>query len=111
MIRIISATTLDINDKGLIELCDEDIMELLSYFEPTHDNLSGVVANLYHSPFDKDDVLRWINEWYFAVEHNNHDTVEAYVNKYYERVNNNKWFYSIIKHLPDSDRLVWRNNL
>ena len=52
------ATTLDINDKGLIELCDEDIMELLSYFEPTHDNLSGVVANLYHSPFDKDDVLR-----------------------------------------------------
>ena len=103
------ATTLDINDKGLIELCDEDIMELLSYFEPTHDNLSGVVANLYHSPFDKDDVLRWINEWYFAVEHNNHDTVEAYVNKYYERVNNNKWFYSIIKHLPDSDRLVWRN--
>ena len=103
------ATTLDINDKGLIKLDDDEMMELLSYFEPTHDNLSGPVANIYHSPYKKSEVLKYINDWYFSVDHHNIDTVDAYVNKYYEKVNNNKWFYSIIKHLPDSERTMWRN--
>lgn len=91
---------------------DEDVvLELLNEFEPTHAWLEQIGCLLMHSPFDKETVERLLKEWYFqeGTDHNNKDTVDAYVNKYYEMECTNRWLFSIIKKIPDvAKREEWR---
>ena len=97
---------LNVNNE-LIILNDEEMNELLSEFEPTYDVFTKIVSNLMHSPYSEDDVKRLIENWYFKGEHQNKNTIDLYVDKYYEKIENNKWFYSIIKHLPKEKRSFW----
>lgn len=98
---------LNVND-GLIILNDNDMESLLKEFEPTYENFTGIVSNLIHSPYDEDQVIRYIERWYFTGEHQNMNTIQLYCDKYYEKVESNKWFYSIVKHMCDEKRNEWK---
>ena len=91
----------------LIVLSSEEMNELLNEFEPTYDNFISVVSNLMHSPYEIDEVKEMIESWYFSGEHQNKNTIEIYCDKYYEKVMNNKWFYSIMKHLTPEAKTKW----
>lgn len=94
--------------ENLIKLSDEEMSEFLNNFEPTYDNFINIVSNLMHSPFGRDDVLKWIESWYFSGDHQNKDTIKVYCEKYHEIITNNKWFWSIAKHLKTDERKKWR---
>ena len=63
----------------------------------------------------KNKVHELIELWYFKGEHQNKNTIENYLNSYYEKIESsdsrcNKWFFSIVKHIEDEEkRLEWRN--
>ena len=61
-----------------------------------------------HSPFSRDDVLKWIESWYFSGDHQNKETIKVYCEKYHEITTNNKWFWSVVKHLKTDERNKWR---
>ena len=91
-------------DQQYVVPVDEDVvLELLNEFEPTHAQLEQIGCSLMHSPFDKETVEGLLKKWYFqeGTDHHNLDTVDAYVDKYYERENSNRWLFSIIKKIPD----------
>ncbi len=94
-------------DDALIKLNGEEMNELLNEFEPTYENFTSIVSNLMHSPYEIDEVKEMIENWYFSVEHQNKDTIEIFCDKYYEKVNNNKWFYSLMKHLTPEAKEKW----
>ncbi len=98
---------LNYND-NLIMLEFDEIVELLNEFDPEYDNFKSIISNILHSPYDYDFCKKVIEEWYFQRNHTNANTIELYM-KYYELVENNKWFYSIINHLPKEKRLKYIN--
>ena len=91
----------------LIEMDDDEILDLISPFEPTYASLSSIVANLLHSPIEPERLKPIIEKWYFAGEHHDQHVIERFIPQYYERVESNKWFYSIIKHLSKEKRDEW----
>ena len=94
--------------ENLIKLTDEEMSEFLNNFEPTYDNFKNIVSNLMHSPFGRDDVLKWIESWYFSGDHQNTETIKDFCENYHEIITNNKWFWSIVKHLKTDERNKWR---
>ena len=68
----------------LISMTDDEILELLGNFEPEYDNFTKIVSNLIHSPYSQEHELKLIEKWYFTRKHHNDQTIELYVNKYYE---------------------------
>lgn len=102
-INIDNLDNLEVNNK-LIILTEEEIKELLSNFEPTYENFTSIVSNLINSPYEKDVVQQYIEDWYFEGDHQNQNTIELYCNKYYEKIETNKWFFSIIKHINNEDK-------
>lgn len=92
----------------VIPVDENVVLELLNEFEPTHTWLEQIGCLLLHSPFDKEKVHDLLKEWYFreGTDHHNLDTVDAYVEKYYERENSNRWLFSIIKKIPDEGKRV-----
>jgi len=115
-INVPSYDPTDLNAKSeAIILSDQEIQELLSNFEPTYDTFKSIVSNLLHSPYEKNKVQELIESWYFTGEHQNRNTIENYLNSYYEKIESsdsrcNKWFFSIVKHIEDEQkRLEWRN--
>lgn len=80
------------------------VLELLNEFEPTHSQLEQIGCSLMHSPFDKETVERLLKEWYFqeGTDHQNLDTVDAYL-EYYELEYSNRWLFSIIKKIPNAE--------
>ena len=97
---------LNANDK-LIMLSSDEMDELLNEFEPTYEVFTSIVSNLMHSPYGIDEVKEMVERWYFRAEHQNQNTIEIYCDKYYEQVMNNKWFYSLMKHLEPEARNKW----
>ena len=95
-------------ENKLIKLSDEEILSLFSHFEPTFSNFQSVIVNFLHSPYDKEDVQRLVSEWYFKAEHQNTETIAVFCDKYYEKAENNKWFFSIVNHLDDESKKEWR---
>ena len=100
----------DIDDielnEDLIEMNEKEMMELLSHFDPEFDVFMCDLAPLYHSPFQKPFLKKVILKWYEGKEHT-HDpeaTVDGILNKYYEKERSNKWFFSLIKKLPQEVR-------
>ena len=106
-VRNVPPSSLEVSE-GLIRLTDEEMSKLLSHFEPTYESFTNVVSNLMHSPFEADEVLNWIETWYFKGEHQNKNTIQQYCDKYYERIENNKWYWSIVKHLDLNEQREWR---
>ena len=95
---------LNCNDK-LIILSKEELLELLSNFPPEHDMLATKVNCLFQSPYEKEFIQDVIDEWYFQRDHTNQNTSDSYINSYYEKTDSNKWFYTLIKHLPEEKKL------
>ena len=97
----------DLNVRSsLITISDEDLEELLDEFPPSFDNLSKIISNIFHSPFTEEYALEVVNRWWCKADHTHDDTPERY-SKYHERIESNKWFYSIINHLEPSKRSSW----
>ena len=78
------------------------------HFEPTFSNFQSVIVNFLHSPYEKEDVQRLVSKWYFKAEHQNKETIAVFCDKYYEKAENNKWFFSIVNHLDDKSKKEWR---
>ena len=94
----------------LIQLNDNEFDELMNNFDSEFDNLKTIGSMLLHSPFEKEFIRDVLNRWYFKKEHQNEWSVDAFVDKYYERENNNKWFYSIVRCIEDeSIKNDWRS--
>lgn len=89
--------------RDLIKPDRDVLLRLFNEFEPTHTQFEKVIVNALKSPFDKDYIVEVIKDWYFAAEHCNGNTIDAYSN-YYEYTESNKWFFSILKHLPETKR-------
>ena len=105
--NMFSATTLDYISQR-IELSDDEFDELLNNFEPSHASLNGPLMSFLHSPFDKERVRDVLSRWYNKIEHANEKTLDDYVDRYYQQENNNKWFYSLMKHIEDpTTRKQW----
>ena len=110
-------TTIDLSEAvcdlnyhdNLIQPDFDEIVELLLEFEPTYENFTSIASNLLHSPFEQEFCVNVIESWYFTGNHQNTQTIQLYADKYYELIENNKWFYSIVKHLPNDKRLQYLN--
>ena len=84
----------------LINMTPEELHELMIEFEPTFPNFEKIMVNLFHSPFDQEYMTFMVKNWYFARnDHHNLTTIDDYSEKYYEKVDSNKWFFSILNHL------------
>ena len=90
----------------LIILNEEELAKLLNEFPPDYKYFSDVMSNLWHSPYEEDFIQKILEDWYNREgEHLNGFPVNFH--KYYEKTENNKWFYSIVKYLPDSKKIEW----
>ena len=95
---------------GLIEMNDDEFDALLSNFDCEFDNLKSIGSMLLHSPFDKERIREILSRWYFQRDHSNKSSVDNYVDSYYEYEESNRWFWSIVKKIEDTDiRNEWRN--
>lgn len=96
----------------LIELNKHDLMELLNDIddEPTFNVMEKVAGCIAHSPYDKEFLLNVLTDWYTQAAHEHPDSVNKYINSYYEQEFTNKWFYSLIKHIKDVQvQTAWKN--
>ena len=91
----------------LIMMTDDELLELFGNFAPEYDNFTKIISNFLHSPYPQERVLKVVEQWYFTRPHHNEQTIENYVNKHYERVESNRWFFSIIHNLDDINRNAW----
>ena len=78
-----------------------NLMSFSGIFEPTHTTLNGLMMLFLHSPFDKERVRDILSRWHNKIEHNKERTLDDYVDKYYQKETNNKWFNSLMKHIED----------
>ena len=99
--RDLSIDDIIFEDK-LIIFNSEEMQTFLSNFEPTFDNLMSTLAPLRYSPYDKEFLTNEFIEWYAKGEHKNgvNEVVEQQM-KYYKKEKSNKWFFSLMKHLPE----------
>ena len=97
--------SLEYSEKPII-LNEEKLMELLNEFPSEFNYFESVMSNLLHSPYDKEFVESVLLTWYNKREHHN-GFPQAYIDNYYERTESNKWFYSIINHLPKDRKIEW----
>ena len=104
LIDDISNNDLNVDDK-LILLEESDLLELLNQFEPSYENFTSIVCNILSSPYESEFLKSVIEKWYFKIHHENTNTIDNYINSYYNKTLNNKWFFSIIKHLPKEERI------
>ena len=91
---------------NLIMLSKDELLEILKEFPPEHDMLEKKINCLFQSPYDKEFIHDVISEWYFQREHTNITTVESYINTYYKKTDSNKWFYTLINHLPNEKKKI-----
>ena len=97
--KITTINDIEYNDK-LILFEKDEMIEFLDNFDNCCNTILTTLAPLYHSAYSKDYLIDTISEWYEQVEHNHPENVENFINRYYEYEDNNKWFYSLLKHLP-----------
>ena len=82
---------------------DEKCLELiLKCFEPVYENLEKISCIIGASPFSKEILLKYIPVWYRSGVHGRPEASECFIKQYYKSERSNKWFYSIIKHLPET---------
>lgn len=86
----------------LIIFDEAEMDKFLSHFLHEYYNLIGALRPLLNSPYDKDFLAKHLIKWYGRRPHSNgiEGPVMNVIDKWYERENNNKWFFSLLKHLP-----------
>lgn len=94
----IDSNDLNVQD-ALIMLSDNELSELLNNFESTYENFTSIVCNILSSPYTSEKLTEVIENWYFRNHHENINTIQTYINTYYNQTFTNKWFFSIVKHL------------
>ena len=104
----IESSDLNVEDE-LIMLSDNELLELLNNFESTYENFTSVVCNILSSPYTSEKLTDLIEKWYFRIRHENVNTIQTYINTYYNQTFSNKWFFSIIKHLNPDEKQKWLN--
>ena len=106
---IIDDSGIDYVDK-LIKLTDDEFDELLSNFEPRHEELQQIGSMLIHGPFEKDYLIQILSRWYFKVPHKGENAVDQWVSDYTVKEHTNRWFYSIVARIEDETiRNQWKN--
>ncbi len=87
-------------DDSLIRMTNDELLDFLNSLDiDIHFNgLLEQLGPLWHSPFDKVDLLEVVSEWYSQEEHDNPSNVEHIINTYYSPEYTNKWFYSLLKY-------------
>ena len=107
---------MNINDTAfeddLIKLSPEDLLELLNDIttEPHNNDLVHTIVPLYHSPYTVDEIYEVVNEWYHQISHKTSDNPMQIIRSIYSREDSNKWIFSLIKKIPDSDKAEkWRD--
>ena len=93
----------------LIEFDRDEMLQFLSHFESHNNDLCHTIAPLYNSPYTKDFLIDVITEWYEQTPHRTLDNIEAIVNSFYHYERSNKWFFSLIKHLPQDTKESYLN--
>lgn len=93
----------------LIMFTKEQMLEFLDCFNPEFDNLLTTLAPLRYSPYTYSFLHDVLIEWYGQREHHNGtiNVVEQVLGSYYSYTPNNKWFFSILRHLPDKLARIW----
>ena len=90
---------IEYNDK-LIIFDKDEMLEFLDNFDNCFDTILTTLGSLYHSPYSKEFLIECVGEWYETAEHTNPEAPSDLINRYYEYNDNNKWFFSMLKHLP-----------
>ena len=103
----ITINDIEYNDK-LILFDKAELIEFLDNFDNCCNTILTTLAPLYHSPYSKEYLIDAVSEWYEQVEHNHPENVENFINRYYEYDDSNKWFYSLLKHLPKEKSDVYK---
>lgn len=86
-------------EDGLIKFNKDQLIEFINKLE-IQNNTNGILcdlAPLWCSPFKKEFLIDIISEWYEQEEHDHPENVEHFINTYYHREYNNKWFFSLLK--------------
>ena len=84
---------------GLITFNKKQLIEFIDKLN-IDNNTNGILvqlAPLYHSPFNKSFLIEAVSEWYEQEQHDHPENVENFINRYYTKEHNNKWFYSLLK--------------
>jgi len=90
---------IEYNDK-LIIFDKDEMLEFLDNFDNCFDTILTTLGSLYHSPYSKEFLIECVSEWYETAEHTNPEAPSDLINRYYEFNDSNKWFFSMLKHLP-----------
>ena len=101
---------IEFEDK-LIKMSEEELLEFLSYFDSSFNVLLNDLAPLYHSPFNKEFLTSILIKWYSKTEHQ-HDvevSVLSILDRYYVKEKTNKWFYSLVRKLPEDVKHKYLN--
>ena len=102
--RIEKIDDLELDDE-LILFTEEEMTEFLDHFDPEFDNLFKTLAPLRYSPYSKEFLREILIRWYGRRKHTNGTVnVVDQILKYHAKENNNRWFFSIVKHLPEEVR-------
>ena len=89
---------------SLIKLGREDLVTLLSFFEPTYDNFDKCIKYLFKSPYKQDFIEEFVVGWYCQGEYNYASTIRNFSNEYYTPEKSNNWFFRIVNELHPKQR-------
>jgi len=99
---------LDFEDE-LIEFSKEEMIEFLDNFENCFNTILIDLGALWHSPYSKSFLIECVGEWYLKAEHDKPEQYKDIIDRYYEKDNSNKWFFSLIKKLDDEKKKEYLN--
>ena len=93
----------------LIRFGKDEMLTFLDHFDNCFNTVLITLAPLYHSPYSRDFLIECIQEWYDKAEHDKPEQATSIINRYYNYDESNKWFFSLLKHLDESDRQSYLN--
>ena len=93
----------------LIEFSKEEMIEFLDNFENRFNTVLEDLGALWHSPYSKEFLIESVGEWYLKAEHDKPEQYKDIINRYYEKEDSNRWFFSLIKKLDEDKRKEYLN--
>lgn len=96
---------------SVISMPSDAILELFDEVAPnhTHPELQHIIcAFIGNCPMDYDSAASLVEQWYHKGTHENMGSDSSYM-QYYSYSETNKWFYSLLKHLPKDRREYYKN--
>ena len=103
-------TVEDINHEDKIIMFDyNQMIEFLRHFDNCFNTVLTTLAPLWHSPYSKEFLIDVVVDWYNEETHDKPEQAEDIINRYYKHEENNRWFFSLLKHLPEDVREQYRH--